>query len=417
MMPTGSGRLSLTLLDQAITSATSLATSIIVARATSPHDFGLFVLGVSVVTLLLFAQDAAIVSPYLVHGPRMRGRLPAFAGSVFVHQVMLSGLAMAGLALGLVVVLVGGIGGGGLATVLMALVFALPFVLAKELVRRMALADLDQASALAVDAGAAVAQLAGLGALLMLGLLSPGLAIVVWGLAGAIAVGIYLVRRPTPLRVKLRSARHHLVLNWRLARWILPSTLAGAGSEYLSPLILAAVREPAAAGIFGACASIVGIAAAVHYGLSNYIAPRIAHTHAAAGLEAMLRYLWRASAWHVGAIAGLACVLAAVGDSLVVVVYGEAYGGVGAVVAALAAALTLAALNANISRALYVLERAASDLLVNALTLVLLLTLGVWLIWAFGPLGAALALLVRGAIAAAMRLLVILRCSVPERRA
>src|SRR5687767_6383523 len=56
---------------------------------------------------------------------------------------------------------------------------------------------------------------------------------------------------------------------------------------------------------------------------------------------------------------------------------------------------TFVALSYGPSRALFALGRADIDLAVNVVTLLVFLTVGLWLAWSLGPLGAALGLLVK----------------------
>jgi O-antigen/teichoic acid export membrane protein len=402
------GRISSVLLDQTITSATSFATGIVIARACSPHEFGLYILGLTLVTLLLVVQEAAIANPYTVYGPRMKGRLPAYAGSVFLHQSVLSWLAILGLTLAAGAG-ISGMGPEGLSRVLLALIIALPFILLKELIRRLCFADLNHGTALLIDTVAAVLQIGGILLMAAWGVLSPALAFVAWGIACAASIAIWATRSWRSVTLRYRRALPDFARNWRLARWTLPSSLIWAISEYLYPWLLAGLRDAVEVAVFGACFGVASVTNVLLFGSSNYIGPRIMHAFASGGTAALRRYIWRAAAVQVAAIAALAVMLGMFGGTLVAWIYGSAYAGNGPIVAILLTSTVFGALGYAPSRALFAIGRADIDLAVNAVTLIVFLTVGVWLVWSFGPLGAALGLLLRSLMGAAFRVVAVSR--------
>jgi O-antigen/teichoic acid export membrane protein len=81
------------------------------------------------------------------------------------------------------------------------------------------------------------------------------------------------------------------------------------------------------------------------------------------------------------------------GGHLVALMYGRQYGGNRLVVAILALNLLVGALGFPFSRALFAIDRARVDFLVNFTALFIMVTLGLWLVRTFGPIGAAFGLL------------------------
>ena len=73
--------------------------------------------------------------------------------------------------------------------------------------------------------------------------------------------------------------------------------------------------------------------------------------------------------------------------------YGRQYAGHSLIVSVLALNLLVSAVAFPFSRALFAVDRADLDFLVNFTALFIMLTLGLWLVRAFGPLGAAWGLL------------------------
>ena len=78
----------LSLADQGVASITNFVTGVIIARASSKEEFGLYMLGFSLILLVTDLQTSVIATPYMVYAPRLKGRAHAlYAGSTLVHQI------------------------------------------------------------------------------------------------------------------------------------------------------------------------------------------------------------------------------------------------------------------------------------------------------------------------------------------
>ena len=106
------------------------------------------------------------------------------------------------------------------------------------------------------------------------------------------------------------------------------------------------------------------------------------------------------------AIVPFGLILVLFGNIVVGTVYGEKYLGNGAVVAVLGVNLVVTAFRFSFSRALFVMNRAKSDFLINAATLCIMMTIGIWCVIKFGPLGVAVGILVGNVAASILKFLV-----------
>ena len=78
----------LSLADQAVASITNFVTGVIIARATSKEEFGLYMLGFTLIMLMTDLQTSLIATPYMVYAPRLKGTEQAlYAGSTLIHQL------------------------------------------------------------------------------------------------------------------------------------------------------------------------------------------------------------------------------------------------------------------------------------------------------------------------------------------
>jgi len=100
------------------------------------------------------------------------------------------------------------------------------------------------------------------------------------------------------------------------------------------------------------------------------------------------------------------------GGRLMTLLYGRQYAGNGLVVAILAVNLLVGAAAFPFSRALFAIERADLEFLVNFAALFMMITLGLWLVRTFGPLGAAIGFLGANFVTSTVRAGVFLRLPV-----
>lgn len=399
----------ITLADQAVASAANFLTGVIIGRACTKEQFGLFMLGFSIVLFVITLQTSLILTPYMVYSPRLKpGEHARYTGSTLIHQLGLSALAIAALAAG-GAALSFGIGPQGLAPVVWTLVVVITFILMREYIRQISFANLCFKTALILDSVVAVVQICGLLLLAYLGLVSASMAYWVVGLACGFAAVGWLVWMRTTFALQLTRAISDLVQNWTFGKWVFASGLLWALSMNLYPWILTAFHGTASTGVWAACFGIAAIGNPLHFGMQNFLGPKIAHSYAEGGAMGLRRFVFKASAVFSLLITPFCVALLVFGGSLVVILYGDKYAGNGLVVSVLALNLLISTVSFSFSRALFAMERADVDFAVGFVALFVLLTLGLWLVKAFGPFGAACGLLAGNTAASAVRYLLFSR--------
>ncbi len=381
------------LADQVVVSGTTLATSIIVGRACSKEQFGLFMLAFSIVLFSNGVMISLISTPYVVRRPLLsQAALLRYNGNTLVYLAALCGVASLGLMLA-----AGagawGFGPAGSSSVAAILSGVIVVQLFKEYARQMCFARMRAQQALAVDSTVGAIQVAGLLWLAATERLTPSSAFGVIGLAcGLASFGWWSANRDA-FRVRARRAVLELDQHWQLARFAFASGLLHALTVNLYPWIVAWVGGTAAAGVWAACFAVAALIAPLMTGVHRYLAPRLADAYARGGG----RLLRRLAAWASGAFWALALpytgFLALFGGVVVVFFYGDKYADHGHLVAVLGAALLVGAAGFSFGRALFSIHRAHADLLANACALSILLTAGTWMAWQWGPLGAAYGML------------------------
>ncbi len=388
------------LLDQAIASLTNFSAGVIIGRVCTKDEFGLYMLGLSLVLLLTSVQDMFVTTPYMVFSPRLQGEHRArYNGSTLIHQLVLSLLAAAGL----------GVAGGvlflefapaRLAPVLVALAVVLVFILTRNYIRRLCFAALRMRSALAIDFAVGVVQVGGLLLLAWLHLLSADRAFAVLGAACGVGSLAWLLGNRRSFVVRLDHTKADFARNWSFGKWILASGLLWDVGMSLYPWILGWFHGAEAIGVWAACLGIVSMGNPAFLGVQNYLGPQIMHCRAEGGNGALYRFVLRSSATFGGLVLVFSVFLMVCANWLVVFVYGEKYAGNSLVVCALAMNLVVTACGFSLSRGLLALERADVDFAINAVAVVLLLTVGLWLVQSWGAAGAAAGMLLTNAVIA-----------------
>jgi len=381
------------LADQAVASVTSFLTGIIIARACSKEELGLYMLGFSLVTLVTDLQTSLITTPYMVYAPRLSGRAHAlYTGSTLIHQSAFCLVTMVVVICGAVAVS-HGVGPKGLGPVLWVLACVIALIMLRQHARRISFARLRLKTVFLFDAFIAVAQISGLLVLARFGLLSASHAYWVIGSVCGIAVLGWLWSDRRFYQPKLSESVADFKKNWVLGRWVFASGLVWAVSMNLYPWLLAAFHGVASTGVWAACLGVVSFGGPVMAGIQNLAGPKIAHVYAANGYRALHRLVLKITVVVAIPMSLLCLVMFVWGGRLVVLMYGRQYGGNSLVVAILALNLLAVALGFPFSRALFAIDRARVDFVVNFTALFIMVTLGLWLVRAFGPIGAAFGLL------------------------
>jgi O-antigen/teichoic acid export membrane protein len=399
----------ISLADQAVASATNFLTGVIVARACSKEELGLYMLGLSLILFMTDLQTSLITTPYMVYAPRLKGRAHAlYTGSTLIHQLAFCLVAMLGVLCGSFVV-TNWVGPRALGPVLRALVLVIALIMLREHARRVSFARLRLRTAFIFDTCIALGQLSGLLVLAHFGLLSASRAFWAIGLVCGIAVVGWLWSDRGFYDPRMSESLADLRKNWIFGKWVFASGLIWAVSMNLYPWLLATLRGVASAGVWAACLGVVSIGGPVMVGIQNLAGPKIAHVYAAAGHRALHRLVFKLTA-VVAIPMSLLCLVTFIwGGRLLTLLYGRQYAGNRMIVAILALNLLVSAVAFPFSRALFAVDRADLDFLVNFTALFIMVTIGLWLVRAFGPLGAAFGLLGANFSTSAVRAGVFLR--------
>jgi O-antigen/teichoic acid export membrane protein len=383
----------ISLADQAVASATNFLTGVIIGRAGSKEELGLYMLGLSLILFMTDLQTSLITTPYMVYAPRLKGKAHAlYTGSTLIHQLAFCLIVLLGVLCGVFAV-AHGIGSKALGPVLRALVLVIALIMLREHARRVSFARLKLKTAFIFDTCIAVGQISGLVVLAHFGVLTASRAFWVIGSVCGIAVLGWLWSDRGFYDPQISESLADLKKNWIFGKWVFASGLIWAVSMNLYPWLLATFHGVGSAGVWAACLGVVSVGGPVMVGIQNLAGPKIAHVYAAEGHRALRRLVFKITAIVATPISLLCLVTFIWGGRLVVLMYGRQYAGNRLIVSVLALNLLVSAVAFPFSRGLFAVDRADLDFLVNFTALFIMLTLGLWLVRVFGPLGAAWGLL------------------------
>jgi len=389
----------ITLADQAVVSVTNFLTGVIVGRACTKEELGLYMLGFTIVLFFIGLQSSIISIPYTVYGPRLEPKdLFEYTGSTLTHQFALSTIATiclisAGLTLSL------GIGPEGLSQVTWALAVTIIFILLREYARQLFFAHLRMQTAFLMDLCLFGFQIGGLIAFAYLDLLSASKAYLVIGVESGLVTFYWLILfRKTFLFKRLRVLVD-LGRNWSFGKWHVLSTLSNFVGNQAFPWFLAAFHGTTATGVLAACLGISALANPLLMGVINFLRPHAAHALNHGGTDQMLPIIFKSTI----VIAMFMCLFGAIvfllGEQLVVLIYGAKYAGTGLIMAILIIGMCVNALLIPINCALHALNRPDVGFKSRFIAMGVTLTLGLWLVSSFGATGVAIGLLAANFVA------------------
>jgi len=396
----------LSLFDQAIVSATAFATAVIIGRMTSPDELGFYYSTLTAILIVIGIQDQVVAVPYMFYAKRFQGESHAkYAGSVWLHHLALT--------LVTVLVLLGAIGffsaKGSTAILpgLWALVGAAPLILLREDLRRFTFADLHLGTAIAVDITVSIAQLSGLLLLGYLGKLTLFSIFSVMGGACALAAVVWLLIDRPRLEFSAERCQSDWKHNWAFGKWALRGHLLNSTTPYLMIWLVNVAVSPAAAGLLGACTSLIGITRVIQAGVSNVLTTQASCAFTSGGWSALRRLLWRNTVF-LALTLGSACLLFIVtGDRLAVLVFGSLGRGSGPILIVLALGMLCSSFSVVVGNGLWAIDRARSNFFADIFCAAGMLGVAAVAVVPFGALGAALAVFAGNGLAMVVRLVIL----------
>lgn len=401
----------LSLSDQAIVSATNFATTILLGRMAWKAELGTYWLGMTLVLLILSALNSLISSPLTLFMQRKEGLSQAERSGVsLIHVLLLALLASSGfLLVGLA--MFWSQETHAVSLVLLALALLAPPIMLREFARRVSLAKMQMATVLAIDLLVSVVQIASLFWLGSGDKLNSVTAFVTSGSACGVAVVAWLWVMRKDFVFEWSLVWPEWAKNWTFGKWILIDQLTVTANMYLLYWLLAFLKDASATGNYSACMAIVSLANPFVFGMTNVLAPRLAHAHGEEDAAGVRRLVWTSSA-IIGLVVGSYCLMLTIwGDAVVALCYGAQFTGQHWTIITCALAMFTGVMGTSVSHGLWVKQRNDINFQASLIGLVVTLLIAIPLLDNLGAVAANLGLLAGNTVATSLRFWAFLRLS------
>ena len=373
--------------DQGTISLTNFAASILLARAISATEFGMYGVGFLLLLLIRAVQEGLTVQPLNAIGPTLEGNeYRRYASSTAVVQLILSALtALAALTLGWVLTATGNDVAGPTVS---AMAFVGSVWQIQEFLRRGFYAR-GRVRAAALNTG--LASLVRLTVLILMahgGGLSAraGLDAIAYGSLAAGGVGVIQFRESwTCAGLDVRGV---LRTNWSFGRWVSGGSIANWAALEVYPILSAGMISFAAAGAFRALQNLVAPIHVLLRTIDTLLTPSAARRFKLGGwdgLRALLsRVYWLSVLPAIALLAGVSLFAA----PLMRLLYGEKYAGYSRMLPLLALAYGLWFAYAPLQACFKAIRWTRPVFLANALATLSIFAIGLVAIHFFGLAGA-----------------------------
>ncbi len=265
---------SLAVIDQAMVSGGNFLFSLLLARYLTIKEYGVFILGFSLLILFRRIQASLIISPMLVLSADMdRSNIRKYFGSLGILQLILS-LTISILLVGSTKIVTSLSSGGSICFIsfcAMAIAsFSFQF---QDFFRRMLFTQRKIRSAFQNDIVCTMLKFIGLTAAIITGHISVFNAFIIIFISSLIASLYGYLQCFKTIQIDLSTLKKVAKTNWDYGKWLLSAGVARWVSGQINIFLAAAFISVSATGVIGAVNNIYGVINVVVQGLRGFILP------------------------------------------------------------------------------------------------------------------------------------------------
>lgn len=384
--------------DQGFGSMANFLTGVIVARASTGEQYGIFVLCLTGLSFLVGIQSSAVSIPYAIHYPRVaREDRSVFLGSSLVGQFAISMCAVGLLTVVAAVLYVRGSAWSHVEALLVLVLTAFIWMM-RDFVRAVLLAHLRVWDNLVMGTAGNVMTL-GLLASAYLGhwITIPRVFFLMAMGNGTPIMAISILRLWRNSSVVSSRLWRDFLIHWEQGKWLVARSLLYFGVAPLYPFLIGLFRTNEQVAAYGVCLAMGSLVNPLVLGLGSYLRPKFCHTvavHSQGLRSSMGRVL---VIFGIG-LALLLMVTARWGEALVRMVYGPQYEGLGVPLVLATVAVGLSVIETPFLLANEAHRNTKATLIGRLIAVLPAVTLGVWLVRCWGVTGALMGLSLSSAV-------------------
>lgn len=392
-----------TLVDQGFCSVTNFLTGVLLARACSKEEYGLYVLSFTLLVVVMDIQVSLSGTPFTVLSPYLKNRDRQFYfGSTLIQHLAVSVLAAIGFIIAATVLSVTG-RLHGFVNVLLTLAVASVFMLLRDFMRFVFLSQLRVWASMLMGVIANVATIGLLfWAYFNAKLTVPIGYLIMAGCSGLTAL-LILLKEKKQISFSTKRFYEHLRNNWTFGKWLVAQAIVDFVAIRLYPWALILFKDSSAVAAYGICVIFAGVINPLLMGLNRFLGPRAAHvasnkTPAFAEVNLSLRK--RVSRVHREIYCWMALIVAPLflflisaflfGERAIVAIYGGKFAGVGSIFSIYLLSQVIAAEGVVISAGTNALKRPDISFKAQIVGLTATITVGLFLAYRWGTLGAVI---------------------------
>ncbi len=204
-----------------------------------------------------------------------------------------------------------------------------------------------------------------------------------------LALGIGLVYLG-PLRYCPQTIPGVIKRNWRLARWLLPNSVALWAREYFVFSATGTVLGLAEVGALRAAQQLVNVVTVILFGFGNIVPIRAGKAFASDGFDGLLDFIDRFVMRYNALIGGILLLVMLIGELLLTTIYGDVYSGYGYLIRGFALVMLVQLARMTFSNILHAMELTLFEFYASIAGFALVAVASYPLVREFGMAGAML---------------------------
>jgi len=379
--------------DQGFCSIANFITGVLVARACTKSEYGVFVLSLTILRFMTGLQNSLVSVPYTIQYSRCKVEdRSAYLASTLVHQLVICIITAIGFFVASRVFAWRGAEEAMVSTMFMLSVASAAFMI-REFIRLVMLAELRVWLNLAMSLFANIATIAAMFIAYKTENLNSARAYLIITICSGVPALIITIIYWQRMTLVSKRIMTDFIDNFRLGKWLVARTFANMGAVYIYPITLATFHGTSQAGIYGACFQLACLLNPIFMGLSSFLRPKFSHL-AVNNPQNVNRVVFKICGLLAVLLGLLFIVMCFVGNWIMVELYGQDYSGYKNVLLVCILAVSASVLSSPVSVAIDARKQTHITFKGRMLGAIVSLTVGSTLVYYFGPIGAVCGLLI-----------------------